>query len=140
MTRKVYSRSKNNKYNHNPRYTKKIVQSGGQPTYEAPPESQEYTIEVPSTDPKALENAKSYFGDKKVAASPIVKQPVSGSGITVNTFVDGIEEIKIKRKNGEDTSLKIITRSPADGGTITVGTPYKIVNIDDYAEFYYRCV
>lgn len=123
MTRKVYSRSKNNKYNRNPRYTKKIVQSGGDQTT--------YTIEAPPNDQAALTNAQSYFTE--VAASPIVKQAVSGSGITVNTFVDGIKKIEIKRRNGEDTPLEIISHSPADGGTIIVKTPYKIVNNDDYS-------
>jgi hypothetical protein len=91
-----------------------------------------YTIEAPPNDTDALEReAKKLFGDDKVDVSPI-KQSVSGSGITVNADIENLKKIKIKDKNGTDIPLEISSQSPADGGTIRVKTPYKIVNIDDY--------
>jgi hypothetical protein len=128
MTRKVYLRSKNNEYKYNPRYrrhTKKFLQTGG--------EVQEYTIEAPPNDPDVIAKANEAFGSDKVKTSTTVKQKVGG--IKVNKFIDDLKKIKIKLRNGQENPqekpLEIVS-SPADGGTITVKSPYKIVNIDDY--------
>jgi hypothetical protein len=95
-------------------------------------EQSSYTIQALPNDPDVIAKAKDYFSDTKVAESPIVhvKQSVSGRGITVNAFIENLKKIKIKDKNGEETSLKISSQSPADGGTITIETPYKIVNTE----------